>query len=140
MRPKGTAILLALSLWGCPTSSQLDASVTIPPRVRFTGVLLPIGEQNRKGLLEDLNVIIGNERWTFLLDKMEIVGGVGLNRLTLQRLFPPVVRFVGPDHLIRPLKSPTVAGRVFTIEGLLYTGSRILFVIGVDENGEAGTN
>ena len=77
---------------------------------------------------------------TFLLDKMEIVGSVGLNRATLQRLFPSLVHFVGPDDLIRPLKSPKIAGKVLTIEGLLYTGSRMLFIIGVDEGEEAGTN
>ena len=71
---------------------------------------------------------------------MEIVGGVGLNRVILQRLFPPVVHFVGPDDLVRPLKSPKIAGKVLTIEGLLYTGSRTLFVTGVDEGGEAGGN
>jgi hypothetical protein len=102
-------------------------------------VLLPIKDQSRKGLLEDLNVIIGKERWTFLLDKMEIVGGLGLNRATLQRLFPPLVRFVGPDDLIGRLKSPESAGKVLTIEGLLYTGSRMFFVIRVDEGKEAGT-
>jgi hypothetical protein len=103
-------------------------------------MLLPIKEQSRKGLLEDLNVIIGKERWTFLLDKMEIVGDVGLNRVILQRLFPPVVRFVGPDNLIRPLKSPEIAGKILTIEGLLYTGSGMLFVTGVDEGESAGRN
>ncbi len=70
----------------------------------------------------------------------EPAGGVGLNRVTLQRLFPPLIRFAGPDDLIRLLKSPKIAGKVLTIEGLLYTGSRMLFVIGVDEGGEAGGN
>jgi hypothetical protein len=140
LRPKVISILLVLTFWVCATSPQLYAFVTIPPRVRFTGVLLPINEQSRKGLLADLKIIIGKERWTFLLDKMEIVGGVGLNRVILQRLFPPVVHFVGPDDLVRPLKSPKIAGKVLTIEGLLYTGSRTLFVTGVDEGGEAGGN
>ena len=54
--------------------------------------------------------------------------------------FPSLVHFVGPDDLIRPLKSPKIAGKVLTIEGLLYTGSRMLFIIGVDEGEEAGTN
>jgi hypothetical protein len=97
-------------------------------------------DQSRKGLLENLNVIIGKKRLTFLLDKMDIVGGIGLNRAILQRLFPPLVRFVGPDDLIRRLKSPKSVGKVLTIEGLLYTGSRMLFIIGVDEGEEAGTN
>ena len=138
---KGTSILL-VAFCLCAISPQLYAFLTIPPRVRFTGVLLPMKDQSRKGLLENLDVIIGKERLTFLLDKMEIVGSVGLNRATLQRLFPPLVHFVGPDDLMRRLKSPKVLDKVLTIEGLLYTGSRTIFLIGmeVDEDKEAGTN
>jgi hypothetical protein len=101
-------------------------------------VLLPSKDQSRKGALEDLDVLIGKEKWTFLLDKMEIVGSVGLNRTILQRLFPPLVRFVGPDDLIRRLQSPNIVGKVLTIDGLLYPESRMLFLTDVAE-GE-GTN
>jgi hypothetical protein len=110
-----------------------------PPRVRFTGVLLPNKDPSRKGLLDDLEVFIGNEKSTFVLDKMKIVGSVGLNRATLQRLFPPVIRFVGSDDLMRRLKSPKIMGKVITIEGLLYTGSRMLLLTEVDDGEEAGT-
>jgi hypothetical protein len=103
-------------------------------------VLLPNIDPSRKGLLDDLEVFIGNEKLTFLLDKMEIVGSVGLNRATLQSLFPSVVRFFGPDDLMRRLKSPKILGKVITIEGLLYTGSRMLFITEVDDGEEAGTN
>ena len=109
----------------------------IPPRVRFTGALVPIKDQSRKGLLEDFNVTIGKKRQTFLLDKMEIVGGVGLNRATLQRLFPPLLRFVGPEDIIARLNSQEIAGRSLVIEGLLYTESGMLFLIGVNDSKEA---
>jgi hypothetical protein len=127
-----TCILLGLAF--CLfISPQLYAFRAVPPRVRFVGVLLPMKDQNRKGLLEDLNVIIGKKRLIFMLDKMEIVGGVGLNRAILQRLFPPLVRFVGPDELVHRLESPKIIDKVLTIEGLLYTESRVFFLIGVDE-------
>jgi hypothetical protein len=123
------------SLWFyvCVISPQVHAFPVTPPRVRFTGVLVPINDQSRNGLLENLNVIIETERLTLLIDKMEIVGGVGLNRVILQRLFPPSIHIIGPDDLIRRLKSPETAGKVLTIEGLLYTASRTLFLIRVDE-------
>jgi len=99
-------------------------------------VLVPIKEQSRKGLLEDLYVIIGKEKRIFLLDKMEIVGDSGLNRATLQRLFPPTVRFIGPDEVIRRLENVQSA-KILTIEGLLYTGSRTLFITRLDDNDAA---
>jgi hypothetical protein len=132
-RLKATAILLALSFYVFAISRQVHAFPVTPPRVRFTGVLVPISDQSRNGLLENVNVIIETERLTFLIDKMQTVGGVGLNRVILQRLFPPLVHFIGPDDLIRRLKSLETAGEVLTIEGLLYTTSRTLFLIRVDE-------
>jgi hypothetical protein len=102
---KGISILLVLIVSVGAISPQLYASLIIPPRVRFTGVLLPNKDPSRKGLLDDLEVFIGNEKSTFVLDKMKIVGSIGLNRATLQRLFPPVIRFVGSDDLMRRLKS-----------------------------------
>jgi len=140
LKLKGISILLVLIVSVGAISPQLYASLIIPPGVRFTGVLLPNKDPSRKGLLDDLEVFIGNEKSTFMLDKMKIVGSVGLNRATLQRLFPPVMRFVGPDDLMRRLKSPKIMGKVITIEGLLYTGSRMLFLTEVDDGEEAGTN
>jgi hypothetical protein len=63
-------------------SSQLYASLAAlclsdnPPRVRFIGVLLPNKDPSRKGLLHDLEVFIGSEKSTFVLDKIKIVGSV----------------------------------------------------------------
>jgi hypothetical protein len=129
-----TSILLALTLDVCATFTQLHAFPATPPRVRFTGVLVPVNEQTRKGLLEDLNVVIARERATLLVDKMQTIGGVGLNRIILQRLFPPLVHVIGPEDLILRLKSAESTDKTLTIEGLLYTASRTFFVIRVDES------
>jgi hypothetical protein len=129
-----TSILLALTLDVCATFTQLHAFPATPPRVRFTGVLVPVNEQTRKGLLEDLNVVIARERATLLVDKMQTIGGVGLNRIILQRIFPPLVHVIGPEDLILRLKSAASADKILTIEGLLYTASRTFFVIRVDES------
>ena len=135
-RLKPAAIQWVLVFCFCGISPQLQAFRATPPRLIFTGVLVPIKEQSRKGLLEDLYVIIGKEKRIFLLDKMEIVGDSGLNRATLQRLFPPTVRFIGPDEVIRRLENVQSA-KILTIEGLLYTGSRTLFITRLDDNDAA---
>ena len=129
--------LLALAFCVCNMSPQLHASAVTPPRVRFTGVLVPINDQSRNGLLENLNITIETERAKLLINKMEIVGGVGPNRVILQRLFPPSLHVIGPDDLIRRLKSRGTGSKVLTIEGLLYTASRTLFLIRVDECDQA---
>jgi hypothetical protein len=95
-------------------------------------VLVPVQHQTRNGLVDNLTVIIGQERLIFLVDAMKVVGSVGTNRATLQRLFPRSLRVVGPDELIDRVKSPST-GKALTIEGLLYTGSRTFFLLEVDE-------
>jgi hypothetical protein len=137
---KRVAFLLVFILWVCDVSPWLYGFVRVPLRVRFTGVLLPSKDQSRKGVLEDLDVLIGKEKRTFLLDKMKIVGSVGVNRAILQRLFPPLVRFVGLDELIGRLKNPEIVGKVLTVEGFLYPESRIFFLTEVDEGEADGTN
>lgn len=130
---KAISMLLALSFCVGAMSPQLHAFAVIPPRVRFTGVLVPINDQSRTGLLEDLNVFIETERSKLLIDKMEVIGGVGLNRVLLQRLFPPLLHLTGPDDLVGRLKRLETTHKALTIEGLLYTVSRTLFLIQVDE-------
>lgn len=138
LKLNGVSFLLVLIFCVCAISLQLHAFLTVPPRVRFTGVLLPVKDQSRKGVLDNLNVLIGKEKRTFLVDKMEIFGSVGLTRATLQRLFPPLVRFVGPDELVARLKSPEMVGKVLTLEGFLYVDSRVLYLTEVDEVEGAG--
>jgi hypothetical protein len=135
---KRVAFLMILILGFCAVSPRLYGFVTVPLRVRFTGVLLlQSKDQSRKGALEDFQVLISKEKWTFLLDRMEIVGSVGVNRVILQRIFPPLVRFVGPDDLIDRLKSPKMVGHMVTLEGFLYPESRMFLVTEIDE---AATN
>ena len=137
---KGTCILLILVVCVCASGgAQLHAFLPIPVRVYFTGVLLPMEQPSRKGLLEDFDVTIGKERRKFLLDTMKIIGAVGLNRVILQRLVPSSLHFSGADDVIDVLKSPAIVGKTFTIEGLLYTGSRMLFVLRISESAEACT-
>jgi hypothetical protein len=140
MNVKRLSFLAVLILGFCAAAPRLYGFVTMPPRVRFPGVLVLSKDQNRKGALEDLDVLIGKEKRIFLLDKMKIIGSVGVNRTMLQRLFAPLILFVGPDDLIRHLKSPNVVGRVLTIEGFLYPESRMLFITAVDNGEAAGRN
>jgi len=133
-RLKPTVIQWVLAFCLCGIFPELHAFRATPQRLVFTGMLVSLEEQSRKGLLENLYVSIGKEKRIFLLDEMKVVGDGGINRATLQRLFPPAVRFIGPDNVVLRLESPESAGKVVTIEGLLYTGSRTLFIIRVDDN------
>jgi hypothetical protein len=139
LKLKGISILLVLVVSVGALSPQLYASPIIPHEFVSLECFSRIKTQAGRVCLTILKSLIGSEKSTFVLDKMKIVGSVGLNRATLQRLFPPVIRFVGSDDLMRRLKSPKIMGKVITIEGLLYTGSRMLLLTEVDDGEEAGT-
>ena len=79
-----------------------------------------------------LTVSVEETRWRFNVAKVEKLTGkeVGSLRL-LQAIFPPQLRLIGPDELLRPLQDPQVAGKPLVIEGLLYIGDRMLFITDV---------
>lgn len=140
LRPKTGLIFLVLVLWSSATPTQVVAFLITPPRIRLTGALFSIEGEKQKGVLHELNVFVREKQWTLRLAKAEFVPGTGRNRMILQRLFPLSVRFVGPEDLIHPLLRPEIAGKPLIIEGLLYTGTRTLFITAVEEAEKAHTH
>ena len=140
LRPKICLMFLVLVLWSSATPTQVLAFLATPPRVRLTGALFSIEGEKQKEVLHELNVFVREKQWTLRLAKAEFVAGTGRNWMVLQRLFPPSVRFVGPEDLIHPLLKAEIAGKPLIIEGLLYVGTRTLFITAVEEREKAGSD
>jgi hypothetical protein len=138
VKPENNWVLALAILCVAILPSQISAAVGIPPRVRLTGALVEIGETSRKGLLQEFQVIVGRQRRMFLLDKIDVAGTVGRTRITLQQLFPPVLRLVGPENLLQRLLSPAITGKDIVVDGLLYIGSRTIFLSEIEEIEVAG--
>jgi len=134
----GTACCLTLCLglasvfWSTAAFAQGIPRIEPPPLVRFTGALLPLEEEGHKGL-HTLTVFIKGQKWILRLAKVETLTGRNRGWMILQDLFPPQVRFIGPENLIQLLQKPESAGKLLTIEGRLYTGDRMFFVTAVEE-------
>lgn len=128
-----TAIILLVSVfWSATTSAQIPR-IEPPPLVRFTGALLPLEEKDRSHL-PTLTVFIKGKRWIFRIAKVEKLTGSSFDGWRLLRgLFPPEVRFLGPERLISLLQEPEIMGKLLTIEGHLYIGDRMFFVEIVEE-------
>jgi hypothetical protein len=128
-----TIMVLAVCTQPVPVLAQGGLRIEPPPLVRFTGSFLPL-EEKRPGALAMLTVSVEGTQWKFNVAKVEKLTGkeVGSLRL-LQSIFPPQLRFTGPDELLRPLQDPQVAGKPLVIEGRLYVGDRMLFVTAVKQ-------
>lgn len=121
--------------WSSAASAQTFPRIEPPPLVRFTGALLPLEEEGHRGL-HTLTVLIEGQKWIFKLAKVETLTGRNRGWAILQDLFPPQVRFIGPENLIQLLQKPESAGKLLVIEGRLYTGDRMLFITAVEEAAE----
>jgi len=140
LRPKTCLMFLVLVWWSSATPTQVLAFLITPPRVRLTGALFSIEGEKQKGVLHELNIFVREKQWTLRLAKAEFVAGTGRNRMVLQHLFPLSMRFVGPEDLIHPLLEAEIARKPLIIEGLLYAGTRTLFITAVEESEKAGSH
>jgi hypothetical protein len=128
------AMLLALVL-GFAFSVALAQTLEpeSPPLVRLTGALIPVQDQEPNDL-PILRVSIKGTKWILKIVKIEKLTGKPSSDLQLlQSFFPPQLQLTGPRELIDSLREPGIAGKLLTIEGRLYTGDRLLFVIAVKE-------
>ena len=135
MRQRIALILLVSVFWSTAALAQtipLLPRIEPPPLVRFTGALLPLEEAGHRGLYA-LTILIKEKKWILRLAKVETLTGTNRGWTILQDLFPPQVRFIGPEDLIQLLQKPESAGKLLTIEGRLYTGDRRFFIMAVGE-------
>jgi hypothetical protein len=106
--------------------------VTVPPLVRFTGTLVPPGKKSDDSL-HTLRVFIRNNEWLFRLDNVETLTGMNRGWMILNDIFPPELRFTGPENLLRLLQDAESTGKPITVEGRLYIGDRMFVVTGAEE-------
>lgn len=128
-----TAVVLLVPLcWSTRATAQLPL-IEPPPLVRLTGALQPL-EAKRSSSLQTLTVSIRGQEKLLRITKVEKLTGHSPDgwRL-LQSLFPPQVRLVGPDALLRTLQAPEREGVSLIIEGRLYVRERMLIVTAVAE-------
>ncbi len=131
LRGLGTLSLLVGILLLGRAFAQTFRGIEPPPLVRFTGILLPVEEDQPQSLHHSLYITIQGKAWLFRLARVENLTDSRYGWTLLRRLFPPRVRFTGPEHLIALLKE--LSEKPFTVEGRLYLGSRMLYVTAVEK-------
>jgi hypothetical protein len=126
------AILLAVV--GAAIGGVTAASAQLrgqPPIVRFVGVFQPFDEK-AAGNLNTLTVSYQEQRWLFLVERMNAMGGRDSGMMLLSRIFPPQLSFSGPAQLLEPLGKPENMGKRWMLEGMLYLRNRRYYVARVE--------
>ncbi|MGE0822122.1 MAG: hypothetical protein AB7G75_08055 [Candidatus Binatia bacterium] len=115
--------------WRTPHSFILPPGV--PPLVRFTGTLLPPDEAKQG--IDTLQVSIEGKDWIFKIDKVRELTGPAHGQMILEDIFPPKLRFVGPDEFIAPLQQGAIANHPITVDGRLYIAHHMFLVTWVED-------
>jgi hypothetical protein len=100
------------------------------PLVRLTGTLHPLQEKSPSGLHTLTVSIKGHEK---LLSFSKVESSNFKIRRQLKKLFPPKLRLVGSDALLRTLQAPEINGVLLIIEGQLNMRDRMLIVTALEE-------
>lgn len=101
----------------------------VPPLVRFTGTLLP--PQETYSGVDTLSVSVEGKDWIFRVNRVQELTGSAYGQGILGDIFPPQLRFVGPDELLAPLQQADITEQRINVEGRLYVAHRMLFVTAV---------
>jgi len=127
-------IVLLLIVLLCPALTSAQISPEPPPLVRFTGSFLPLTGEEASGL-STLTVSIKETKWQMRINRIEkLTGRDPSGTRLLESIFPRHLRFTGPEHLLNVLRDPQNEGTLMTIEGRLYVGERMFFVISVTDS------
>ena len=102
-----------------------------PPLVRITGAFAPLDDTRRRSL-QTLTVQLKERKWKMYVRDIKALtattnSGWGL----LKDLFPPRLRLVGSADLIAPLQQEDIAGKPLILEGRLYVGNHMLYLMAV---------
>lgn len=136
MKQLTTSALLVAVFWANVASAH--APYPNPtPRVRVTGMLLPLDAQDRRDH-STLPVFIQGQHRLLRLDTVEELMARERDRTILRELCPRQVRLYAADDLILPLLRPESVGKFLTIEGRLSLRERRLLITAVEDVTEVG--
>jgi len=128
-----TIALLTLVFWAGAARAD-ETYPQAPFTVRFTGMLLPVNEQNREDLVT-VSIFVEGTPWLLRLGEIKELTARDQEQAKEQAVQLRQVRFYGPQDLVGRLQKPEIAGKVLTIEGRLDPTARRFLVTAVQEGG-----
>ena len=131
MKPIVAIALLGLVVWDNAASAQ-SIYPDRPRNVSITGMLLPVEEQVREGLVTIKIFVQGQPRLLRVGEVKGLTGGER-ERVVREDILFQEVRFYGRKELIDRLQKPEIVGKVITIEGRLDTKEKRFLVMAVKE-------
>ena len=108
------------------------ANLDRPTKLRVTGTLLPMDEQQREDLVT-VRILVEDKPLLLRVGKVEELTPMEREQAVKWGVLMRQVRFYGPEAFIGQLRKPEAMGKIFTIEGQLDTRDRQFLVTSVTE-------
>ena len=124
--------VLVISLCCIRWASAQPADLDRPTKLRVTGTLLPMDEQQREDLVM-VRILVEDKPLLLRVGKVEELTSIERKQAVKWGVFMRQVRFYGPEEFIGQLRKPEAIGKIFTIEGQLDTRDRQFLVTSVTE-------
>lgn len=106
-------------------------SLTQPPLVRLTGVLVPYHDTQRSNL-QTLVVSCRGKKWRMRIREIKALTATTAQGWSLFKdLFPLRLRLTGPDEVTAPLQQEEITGRPLVLEGRFYVRDHMLYLTAV---------
>jgi hypothetical protein len=123
--------LLAAALW-IHTANAQSATPEQSTKLRVTGTLLPMEEQQRDDLVT-ATIFVQDKPWLFRVGKAEGLTSEAREQAVKDGALLEQVRFHGPDAVMRRLQKANLIGKLLVIEGQLDAKGRRFLISSVEE-------
>jgi hypothetical protein len=123
--------VLASMLW-IQTATAQSTAPEQSTRLRVTGTLLPMEEQQRDDLVT-ATVFVQDKPWLFRVGKAEGLTSEAREQAVKDGALLEQVRFYGPDAVMRRLQKANLIGKLLVIEGQLDAKGRRFLISSVEE-------
>ena len=135
--------LLILAALGVANPSMAQMGPEVPLQFKIIGKFYSPGKEAQTGVNAfEVNIL----KKTKILDVVSshTLEGTMLGSTVLQKIYPPIMTFVGPEALLAPLTNPDNEGKTYTLTGQLYVKKRLFQIRevqgpGEEQEGQAGT-
>ena len=109
-----------------------------PLHFRLAGEFHDPEKDPNAGGVNAYTVSVEEKKWIFDIERADALFGAAQGLSVLNKIYPPLMTFVGKKELVDKLKDPEIEGKSYTLEGYLYMKTRIFRLNKVEGPEEAG--
>ncbi|MFH2045509.1 MAG: hypothetical protein ABIK92_10230 [Pseudomonadota bacterium] len=123
-------VLLSICLYFIPDGQCGHDFNRFPlPQIKVNPTILLVGTfypANKRPQGDVITIKILNKKTYFKIEIVRNINGTEHGYSIINNLFPPELKLIGPDKLIRPLLKKKILGKVYSLRGTIYSSDNTL--------------